>query len=89
MGILSPDEPPPTVNVGDGVKVYLYPEFGRQDASVTRVHKLGVINCRTIKDNQDHVNIDHFNIAFADPELEPESYWVELPAGYVPGSEGH
>ena len=77
----------PNIAVGRGVKYYeeAHHGFGRQDATCLRVDNVeGIIDLRTAQTNR-RIN----NVAYRDDitnNIDP--YWVELPEGYVPGSEG-
>lgn len=77
---------PSDIKVGRGVKIYTAPDYGRQDASVVSVNNTtGVIDARTVKRPKTYRNIPYVSDA---PE-GAEVYWIELPEGYSPGSEGH
>lgn len=76
------------IEVGRGVKFYEedHHGFGRQDATCLRVdNDEGVIDLRCVLSNRRINNVSY--VAFIDNDID--SYWVDLPVGYVPGSEGH
>jgi len=76
----------PNIAVGDGVKVYIRTNgYKREDATCTAINNAaGICDARTVIGNRLFRNLPWFNAA-----NEGESYWTELPPGYVPGSEGH
>ncbi len=75
------------VAIGQGVKVYLAPHFGRQDAVVVRVVDGGkqVINAKIVRTGRIARDLVYKTSLLAGER----GYWIELPDGYVPGSEGH
>lgn len=76
----------PSINVGDGVKVYDRTNgYVREDAICEKINNgAGICDARTVKRNILYRNLPWYNAA-----NEGESYWTELPIGYVPGSGGH
>jgi hypothetical protein len=75
----------PPIQVGDGVKVYIWPVCGREDATCTQINnQSGVASARTVQTNKLYRNLPYWSDG-----NDGESYWTELPPGYVPGSEGH
>lgn len=82
----TPNNPRPTLAVGDGVKVYLAPGFFRRDAVLTQINNNnGNARARTVQSGTLTSVIRHRNDVLDDEE----PYWTELPIGYVAGSEGH
>ncbi len=74
------------MKLGDGVKIYQSPTYGREDATITQIdNATGIIRARTAKTSRvinNVVHVDNSNNTTA-------VYWNQLPSGYVPGSEGH
>jgi len=71
-------------DVGQGVKVYVAPDFGRQDAVVVAVYADDVIDARAVKSGE--------LIQSVVPAIRGDdvlSYWAPLPEDFIPGSEGH
>jgi hypothetical protein len=79
----------PQISVGRAVKVYVGPDYGRQDAIAVRVdHATGVIDANAIKTGKVYRNLVYKD-ALGDTAHPTRSYWIDLPEGYVAGSEGH
>jgi hypothetical protein len=79
----------PQISVGRAVKVYVGPDYGRQDAIAMRVdNATGVIDANAVKTGKVYRNLVYKD-ALGDTVLPMRGYWVELPEGYVAGSEGH
>lgn len=76
------------VEIGAGVKVYEPPDFGRQDAICSKIDPAtNVIDAELVQSGRRLRNIKHRD-DIADDDTS-STYWIELPAGYAPGSEGH
>jgi len=77
----------PHVTIGQGVKVFRGPKYGREDGTVTAVDdESGIIDALLVKSGES-VNGVKYKTDIG-PEMK-EAYWTELPLGYRPGSEGH
>lgn len=71
------------VKVGDYVKVYEPPAFGRADAVVTRVNDDGTIEARILADGAEVSGLVYKTKA-GDGPTPVYAYWTELPEGWVP-----
>lgn len=79
----------PILNRDDGVKIYRGPGYGREDAVITRIDNgTGVIDAVTVKKGDVVTGLIYY-LDLGDSPTPTTDYWVELPAGYVPGSQGH
>lgn len=75
------------VGIGDGVKVYLPPDFKRVDCLVTAYDEKTLrISARGVTDKTFEVHDIPYNMG--DDIKDSDPYWVQLPPGYKPGSEG-
>ena len=75
----------PQISVGQGIKVYRAPTFGRADGIVLEyASNTGTVTARLVKSK-----VVVSGLKYRTDAAEGEDYWVELPDGYDPGSEGH
>ena len=70
----------PTLAVGDNIKIYRSPIYGRENARVTAINNsTGVAEVRTLAGN---VRIT--SIRWRQAAVDGQIYWTELPAGWAP-----
>jgi len=77
----------PRVTLGQGVKVFRGPDYGREDGVVIAFdNQTGIIDAFLIKSRESVSGVKYKTDIGSEMK---EVYWTELPLGYRPGSEGH